>query len=65
MINRINNDLQVVNNNRQLLDEVFVISGIIVIIIVIIIVLSAESNAEADNTYRGGLDYLGHHKKGI
>ena len=47
-------------NNKQLLDEVFVISGIIKLEVSVI----AEPKAEADNTYRD-LDYLGYHKNRI
>ena len=41
---------------KQLLDNVFVISGIIKVVVV----LSTETKAEADNTNRD-LDYLGYH----
>ena len=47
-------------NNKHLLDEVFVISGIIKSRYV----LSAEAKIEVDNTYRD-LDYLGYHKNRI
>ena len=46
-------------NDKQLLDEVFVISGIIKVEVSLVL-LSAEPKAEADNTYRD-LDYLGYH----
>ena len=45
-------------NDKQLLDEVFVISGIIKVEVSLVL-LSAEPKAEADNTYRD-LDYLGY-----
>ena len=47
-------------NNKQLLDEVFVISGIIKLEVSVI----AEPKAEVDNAYRD-LDYLGYHKNRI
>ena len=53
--------LLVMTNYKRLLDEVFVLSGIIKIEVSI---LSAEPNAEADNTYRD-LDYSGYYKNRI
>ena len=50
-------------NDKQLLDEVFVISGIIKVEVGLVI-LSAEPKAEANNTYRD-LDYLGYHTNRI
>ena len=49
-----------VHNNKQLLDEAFVISGIIKVEVI----LSADQKAKADNTYRD-LDYSGYHKNRI
>ena len=50
------------NNNKQLLDKVFVISGIIKGRFKCY--HAAKPKAEADNTYRD-LDYLGYHKNRI
>ena len=50
-------------NDKQLLDEVLVISGIIKVEVSLVL-LSAEPKAEADNTYRD-LDYLGYHTNRI
>ena len=47
-------------NNKQLLDEVFVISGIIKVEVSVI----SRAEGQADNTYRD-LDYLGYHKNRI
>ena len=50
-------------NDKQLLDEVFVISGIIKVEVSLVLI-SDEPKAEADNTYRD-LDYLGYHTNPI
>ena len=49
-----------VHNNKQLLDEAFVISGIIKVEVS----LWADRKAKADNTYQD-LDYSGYHKNWI
>ena len=52
--------IMMINNDKQLLDSVFVISGIMKVVVV----LSTEPKAEADNTNRD-LDYSGYHKNRI